>query len=159
MTFKETIIYYWFKPYTPLIIFILLGVFVYKVAYPQFQAKMRSQQPTTLSLLISPTVSASDTTKIINDVSKLLTLPTDETPTIAAISDTKNIKDQPFFKQAQAGDVVLLYEKNKKAILYRPSQNKIIDVAAIYASESATLKTPTPHFTISPLASPSSQPQ
>lgn len=72
-----------------------------------------------------------DLDKTIAEVGRLMVLPTDEIPTLATVSDPEKLKDQPFFAKAQKGDKVLVYSNAKKAILYSPSQNKIIEVAPI----------------------------
>ena len=59
-------------------------------------------------------------------VGKLMSLPTDEQPSIETITDLALLKDKPFFINAEVGDKVLIYEKAKIAILYRPSKNIII---------------------------------
>ena len=68
---------------------------------------------------------------IVARVGKLMVLPQDEIPTMATILDPAEMVDQPFFASAQKGDKVLLYTNAKKAILYSPSQDKIIDVAPV----------------------------
>ncbi|MFA5770627.1 MAG: LytR C-terminal domain-containing protein [Patescibacteria group bacterium] len=82
--------------------------------------------------------------KLIAQVGKLIELPKEE-PTIANISDKEKLKDQSFFQNANNGDKVLIFTKAKKAILYRPSINKIIEVSQINleASSSASVATPT----------------
>lgn len=72
-----------------------------------------------------------DFDKTLAEVGKLMVLPTDETPTFATVSDPEKLKDQPFFANAEKGDKVLVYSSSRKAILYRPSLNKIIEVAPI----------------------------
>lgn len=69
--------------------------------------------------------------QIISKVEKLMELPQDEIPTIATVLDENKVREEVFFKQAKTGDKLLAYIKNKKAILYRPSSNKIIEVAPI----------------------------
>lgn len=69
--------------------------------------------------------------KTIEAVGKLMVLPTDEDPTVATVLDQEKLKDQSFFKNAQNGDVVLIYAKAGKAILYRQSARKIIEVGPI----------------------------
>jgi len=64
-------------------------------------------------------------------VGKLMVLPEGETPTIATVSDPDKLKDQAFFAHAKTGDKVLIYAKAKKAILYSPTDNRIVEVAAI----------------------------
>jgi hypothetical protein len=68
---------------------------------------------------------------VVAKVGKLLILPLGEEPTVATVSDANALRDQPFFAYAEAGDQVLIYTKAKKAILYRPSLNKLVEVSAI----------------------------
>ncbi len=68
---------------------------------------------------------------LISQVKKLIELPSDETPTIATVLDENKVSSELFFKNAKVGDKLLAYVKNKKAILYRPSTNIIIEVAPI----------------------------
>jgi hypothetical protein len=77
---------------------------------------------------------------IVNQVSKLMQLPANETPTIVEVTNATQAKKQSaFFQNAQTGDKALLYVKAGEAILYRPSTNKIIAVAPItYNSASAS---------------------
>lgn len=71
----------------------------------------------------------------VKKVSQIMELPTDETPTIATVSDKSKLAQQDFFKHAENGDKVLIYAKAQKAILYRPSTNKIIDVVPVRTAE------------------------
>lgn len=63
-------------------------------------------------------------------IGKFMQLP-DETPTTATVLDKDKLQDQPFFKNAENGDKILIYTAAKKAILYRPSTNKVIEVMPI----------------------------
>jgi hypothetical protein len=69
--------------------------------------------------------------EVVAKVGKLIDLPTDEVPTLATISDTESLKDQPFFENAEIGDEVLLYSNVSKAYLYRPSKNILVEVASL----------------------------
>ncbi len=68
---------------------------------------------------------------LIEKVSRLMSLPQGEEPSIATVLDRDKLKDQPFFKDAENGDKILIYTKAQKAILYRPSADKIIEVMPI----------------------------
>lgn len=72
-----------------------------------------------------------ETQKLLANVSELIILPEGETPTIATVTDPERLKEQPFFANAQTGDKVLIYTNSRKAILYSPTQNKIVEVAPI----------------------------
>ncbi len=72
-----------------------------------------------------------ETKQLINRVDKLMELPQDELPTVATVTDKNKLKNQPIFARAENGDKLLIYPKAKKAILYRPSTNKIIEVVPI----------------------------
>lgn len=63
-------------------------------------------------------------------VGKLMELPADEDPVTATVKDADKVRAQKFFSKAQNGDRVLIYNENQKAILYRPSINKIIEVSS-----------------------------
>ncbi len=68
---------------------------------------------------------------IIQNVSRLYDIPKNETPTIATVSDKSKLQKQAFFEKAENGDVVLIYAEAKKAALYRPSLNKIMEVTTL----------------------------
>lgn len=68
---------------------------------------------------------------VINQVGKLIVLPENETPTVATIKDPEKLKDQLFFAKAKVGDKMLIYTNAKKAILYDPVINKIVEVASL----------------------------
>lgn len=68
---------------------------------------------------------------IVEQVAEIMVLPANELPTIATVVDPEKIKDQPFFANAEKDDKVLIYTTAKKAILWRPSENRIIEVSAL----------------------------
>ena len=70
-------------------------------------------------------------------VGKLIVLPTDEAPTVATVADPEKLKDQPFFANAKKGHKVLIYTNARKAILYDPNANKIVEVAPINIGNTA----------------------
>ena len=69
--------------------------------------------------------------QVVDRVSKLMVLPADETPTIVTIANTNEIKNQPFFANTKPGDQVLMYPNAQRVVIYRPSDNRIIEVGFI----------------------------
>ncbi|MHB1163490.1 MAG: hypothetical protein ACYCZZ_03150 [Minisyncoccota bacterium] len=70
--------------------------------------------------------------KILANVGKLIQLPANETPSMAAINDAVNAKKgQPFLINAENGDVLIIYAKAAEALLYRPSTDKLIAVGPV----------------------------
>ena len=49
-------------------------------------------------------------------------------PTIVTVENKDKLKGEPFFANAENGDIALMFVKAMRAILYRPSENKIIEV-------------------------------
>ncbi len=80
--------------------------------------------------------------ELVAKVGKLIVLPTGEDPVVNVINDAAAlIKDQVFYKGAQNGDVILVYQKALKAILYSPERNIIVNVGPIYVEDQATTTT------------------
>lgn len=89
------------------------------------------QNERTKKLLANPQEAAKEQSKsIIDKVARIIDVP-NEDPQIATVSDSNKLKNQPFFAKAENGDKVLIYSNTGRAILYRPSTNKIIEVAPI----------------------------
>ena len=76
-----------------------------------------------------------ETQRLINQMSDLIALPEADIengePTLATVQDKEKLKDQEFFSNAENGDKVLIYAKARKAFLFRPSTNKVINVAPV----------------------------
>jgi len=63
-------------------------------------------------------------------VSKLMQLP-DEDATVATVQDASRLSGQDFFKDAENGDKVLIFTIARRAVIYRPSTNMIINSGPI----------------------------
>lgn len=88
-------------------------------------------------------VAQNETKALIAKVGKLIELPADEEPTIATVSDLEPLKGQAFFEKAKIGFKVLIYTNAKKAILYDPEINKIIEVAPVNTATNSSLNSGT----------------
>lgn len=73
----------------------------------------------------------SELSSVLSKISSLMDLPLDETPTLATITDSTRLSGQMFFDHAENGDKVIVYTKAAKAILFRPSSRKIINVSSV----------------------------
>jgi hypothetical protein len=74
--------------------------------------------------------------ELIEKVGKLIVLPTGEVPVVATINDAVALaKDQVFYKGSKNGDMVLVYQKAAKAIVYSPDRNIIINVGPIFLQD------------------------
>ena len=76
-------------------------------------------------------IAQEENSKLVAQVGKLIVLPPGETPTIATVADPSKLTDQAFFAKAKKGDKVLIYAGAKKAVLYSPESNKIVEIAPI----------------------------
>ncbi len=84
--------------------------------------------------------SQAEVKSLVAKVGKVMVLPEGETPTIATVSDPEALRDQAFFVDAKKGDKVLIYSNAKKAILFDPSADKIVNIAPLNTD---TVKTST----------------
>lgn len=100
-------------------------------AYTMYQ----NSQKQINSLKNTKDTSRLETQKTIDAVAKHIVLPQDENPTIATVTDSKKLSSQAFFSKASNGDKVLIYTKSRKAILFNPKQNKVVEVAPINIGE------------------------
>lgn len=82
------------------------------------------------------------TEELVKKISQSISLPEGELPTVATVSDRDKLKDQPFFEKSENGDKVLIYTKAKKAYLYRPSADKLIDVTIVNVDPNLTGQSP-----------------
>lgn len=97
--------------------------------------------------------SASQVKALLDKLGAHLILPTGEVPQIGTIDDPiQAAKVQPFVAGAQKGDLLIVYVKAKKAIVYSPSRDLIVNVGPITidpaaqaaAAKQATTPTTTP---------------
>ena len=73
-------------------------------------------------------------TDIVKAAGHLIELP-DETPSVATVTDLAPLREQAFFANAALGDVVLMFPEARKALLYRPSLNRLIEAAPLSLSQ------------------------
>lgn len=75
----------------------------------------------------------------LSDIDKLYSLPKDEKPVVATVKDKAAYKKQyPNFGDAENGDVLVVYTKAKLAILYRPTEKRLIKVGPVSVDSTTT---------------------
>jgi|GEM_PF-2982497 len=67
---------------------------------------------------------------LVEKVSKIMQLP-NEQPTIATVSDKEKLIEQSFFADVENGDKVLIFSQAGRAVIYRVSENRIINSGPI----------------------------
>lgn len=65
-------------------------------------------------------------------VGRHMIIPQNDEPVVATVDDPSAlIKQQAFFAGSLKGDVVLIFPKTQRAILYSPSRNKIVNAGPV----------------------------
>lgn len=108
-------------------IIILVGAGVFTVVkYQESQKEVERLSDNSIA------VGEKEFESILEMVGKHIVLPEGENPTIATVSDVDKLKEtQPFFNNAENGYRVLVYQEAKKAYLYDPKEDKIVDVGTV----------------------------
>lgn len=130
-----------------LVLFLLLMLFLGSTAYYYRRNLKFSSNP--------QQASAESVQELVKKVSQLILLPKDETPTVATVTDPEFLKKkQSFFNNASVGDKILIYPMARKAFMYNPTLNKIIESAPIVFGNQQSAQTPADETT-QPQTSPS----
>ena len=72
---------------------------------------------------------------LVGQVSKIMILPNGEQPVPAEVSDESRFADNPAFAGVKNGDKLLIYQEQRKVIIYRPSTNQIVNVISVAADQ------------------------
>lgn len=72
---------------------------------------------------------AEERSQVILSVARHVIIPEDEEPIFATVTDPKQLQGQVFFENAQVGDKVLIFSHAHRAMLYRPSVDRIVEMA------------------------------
>lgn len=82
---------------------------------------------------------------ILSDVARLIQLPKDEAPNIAVINNVEDVMKEPFFAAARNNDVLIAYPRAGMAILYRPSDDILVNVGPIVTQQNTATPTAPNH--------------
>ncbi|MBI4058030.1 hypothetical protein HY405_01820 [Candidatus Microgenomates bacterium] len=117
------------KPITLVLIIVIGGAGLVSLYF--YDQNQRTQAELTKLRENPRAVAQEETSRLIEAVGKLVALPEGEVPTVATITDIDKLKSQSFFAKAGNGDKVLIYTQAKKAYLYDPDTNKILEIAPV----------------------------
>lgn len=84
---------------------------------------------------------------VLTKVGKLAILPGNETPALANVVDKTKLQANGVLREAENGDLVLIYTQNARIIIYRPSDNKIVDMGPLVTGTQGSIYI-TSRFTI-----------
>ncbi len=81
-------------------------------------------------------IATQEVQELVKKVGKLIVLPADEEPSVATIVDAELLaKEQVFYQNASSGDKILIYVQAKKALIYNPEKNILVNVGPIYLED------------------------
>ncbi len=87
---------------------------------------------------------------IIEKLKQTTSLP-DEKPSVLTVFDKDKLTNPAYANLAQDGDLILIFQEAAKAVVYRPQEDKLVDIVSLTPVSS----TPTPQPSASPTVSPS----
>jgi hypothetical protein len=111
-------------------VFVLIGIAAGFGGYVLFQHEYAKKNP--------DATAKAEVTSIVGKIGRHMELPNDEQATLATVVDKSKLANQDFFKKAVNGDKILIYTKARKAILYRPSTDRVIEFAPLLIGDGAT---------------------
>lgn len=100
---------------------ILLSLFL--VNYIQTKDKLNTLQSNTV-------VASSKDEEMVSKIRTYFDLP-NEAPLVQTVGDTDKLSKDDFFNRAKTGDKVLIFTQAKRALLFRPSNGKIIEYSIV----------------------------
>jgi hypothetical protein len=124
------------------IITILVIIIIVALGYAVFNKFYMNKTP-------AGQLTDSQVKSLVKDVSKLINVP-DETPVVAVIAKADQlVAEQKFYTGAKDGDYLIVFPTAQKALIYRKSENRLINVGPIIADPTATTtaQTATPQTT------------
>ena len=111
-------------------IFVLIIILAIGFVYYFAQYRKLSKDPNALA--------KEKTAQVIKKISELAVVPNDPNAVLASVSDITKLKGQTFFENAQNGDEIVIFPTAMRAVLYRPSIDKIINIGPLASSPSST---------------------
>lgn len=112
------------------IFIILAGVLIFAITSTSVGAAVYFYRQYRLVAGDSGKAEEMQTQAMLAKIASVMDLP-GEKPTIVTITDREKLQSQEFFKKAQNGDKIIIYEAARRVILYRPGTGRVVDVAPL----------------------------
>jgi hypothetical protein len=75
--------------------------------------------------------------KVKTEIAKLINIPQEE-PVMALVTNADQlIAEQPFYQGVTNGDILVIYPQARKAILFNPRTNKLVNVGPVNVGEAS----------------------
>lgn len=129
----------------PLIISIYVIVFLILAGTPSFYFYQKYQ-----ALKQQAVIGANkdEVIELVAKVARHILLPEGEMPTVMSVTDKEKLSGQAFFIHAKNGDKVLVYTEAKKAFLYDPIADKILEVGPVSKNSTESAQQLSPQRTM-----------
>ena len=80
--------------------------------------------------LLGGFVDNNDPAVVVEQAGKLIILP-DEDPTVTTVESARELSREAFFADVENGDKILIFPSSARIIIYRPSDNILVNVGPI----------------------------
>ena len=123
------------KSSTNYIIVVLLVVVATLSAVVYVQSRDSGSDVVIVDTTNTTELSAEQASILANNISQLIMVP-NEAPSFSVVLDAANLRaEQSFYARVENGDVIAVYPENRLALLYRPSENILVNVGPLYLEQ------------------------
>jgi hypothetical protein len=119
-----------------ILVFLIISGTIASAYYYYDRYSQASKQLTALKSQ-APNSPPDENAKIIAAVTKLVELPQTPPDGIGQITDKNQYKNLVFYNEIVNGDYLLIYVQANKAVIYRPSTNKLVNIYPVSVSNTA----------------------
>lgn len=83
-----------------------------------------------------------DIADLVSQVSEHIIVPVGEQPVLSEVTNAENLRTySSFFSDVQNGDQILIYQKRGQAFIYRPAEDKLVNVGQVSLDQNQTAQT------------------
>ena len=76
------------------------------------------------------------TDEVLAALSEVMILPDESTPIVASVTDSATLRgQQAFYAKAEDGDILVIFQSSRQAVIYRPDERKIVNTGPLIIDE------------------------